>query len=93
MKFILALVCLVLYVSLTCARESCQGRPRLRQNCVDARDEGHFRQRSCRRNANANMWHYDRRSRTCKKMPFHGCGGNRNRFCSLAHCRRKCARG
>ncbi|KAH8379883.1 hypothetical protein KR009_007806 [Drosophila setifemur] len=92
MKFLLILACLVLYLALTEAQENCQGKPRLRQDCLRGKDEGNFNERSCRRNANANMWYYDERSRECHKMHYHGCGGNRNRFCSLNHCRSHCRR-
>ncbi|KAH8379085.1 hypothetical protein KR009_003032 [Drosophila setifemur] len=64
----------------------------LRQDCLRGKDEGNFNERSCRRNANANMWYYDERSRECHKMHYHGCGGNRNRFCSLNHCKSHCRR-
>ncbi|KAH8312903.1 hypothetical protein KR067_001513 [Drosophila pandora] len=92
MKFLLILSILVLYLAYTYAQENCQGKPRLRQNCIRGKNEGHFEQRSCRRNANANMWYFDERARECKKMRYHGCGGNRNRYCSLRHCRQRCPR-
>ncbi|KAH8259427.1 hypothetical protein KR026_004132 [Drosophila bipectinata] len=92
MKFILVLSILVLYLAYTYAQEDCQGKPRLRQNCIRGKDEGHFNQRACRRNANANMWYFDERANECKKMRYHGCAGNRNRYCSLRHCNSRCRR-
>ncbi|KAH8288840.1 hypothetical protein KR054_010674 [Drosophila jambulina] len=89
MKFILILACLVLYVSLTCAQDSCRGSPR-NQTCIGGRDEGHRNGRNCRRSAMPEMWYFNRRTRDCVKMRYHGCGGNRNRYCSIRSCRRSC---
>nr|XP_016997448.1 PI-actitoxin-Axm2b [Drosophila takahashii] len=89
MKLLLVLACVVLYVSLTIAQERCVGRPRLRQNCIGGRNEGRGGGQ-CRASAMNEMWYYNQRSRRCIKMRYLGCGGNRNRYCSLRHCQSSC---
>ncbi|XP_017860831.1 PREDICTED: chymotrypsin inhibitor SCI-I-like [Drosophila arizonae] len=94
MKFILLLACLCLYVAtLEAQRRTCKGIvPSRLRNCVGGKDEGRGNTRSCARNANGNMWWYDSRTRSCKKMAYKGCGGNRNRYCTRAACRSRCRR-
>ncbi|EDW31178.1 GL20811 [Drosophila persimilis] len=89
MKFILVLACLALYVAYTSAQDNCIGRPVL-QVCTGGKDEGNNRHWSCRPRFTQVMWYYNSRTRDCQTMRYLGCGGNNNRYCSLAHCRRKC---
>ncbi|XP_041565357.1 kunitz-type serine protease inhibitor LmKTT-1a [Drosophila elegans] len=89
MKLFLVLACIVLYVTISCAQERCVGRPN-NQNCIGGKHEGHGRVSSCRGNAMDEMWYYNQRSRKCLKMKYLGCGGNRNRYCSLRHCQSSC---
>ncbi|SPP84604.1 kunitz-type serine protease inhibitor homolog dendrotoxin I-like [Drosophila guanche] len=91
MKFILVLACLALYVALISAQNNCRGRP-ARQLCTGGRNEGHRRHRSCQASFMPEMWWYNARVRDCQKMRYLGCGGNNNRYCSLASCRRQCRR-
>ncbi|KAH8415272.1 hypothetical protein KR222_010100, partial [Zaprionus bogoriensis] len=94
MKFILLLACLALYVAATHGQRRCVGgiRPENSKVCTGGRNEGNRRGRTCGRNANNRMWYYDQRSRSCQRMRYLGCGGNRNRYCSLDECRRRCLR-
>ncbi|XP_033165220.1 PI-actitoxin-Axm2b [Drosophila mauritiana] len=89
MKLLLVLACVVLYVSLACGQNRCDGRPRGRQNCDGGKHEG-FGGRDCRRRAMDEMWYYNQRTGKCLKMKYLGCGGNQNRYCSLRHCQRSC---
>ncbi|KAL7732710.1 hypothetical protein ACLKA6_005859 [Drosophila palustris] len=93
MKFILILACLTLFVVLTQGQRSCRGRvPSNEQNCLGGRDRGSGRRRQCRRNANNEMWYYNQETQSCRRMSYRGCGGNKNRYCSLEACERKCRR-
>ncbi|XP_017073669.2 PI-actitoxin-Axm2b [Drosophila eugracilis] len=89
MKLLVVLAFVVLYASLTVAQERCVGRPRNRQNCLGGKHEGHGGG-ECRRSAMHEMWYWDQGSRKCLKMKYLGCGGNRNRYCSLRHCQSSC---
>ncbi|BFF90046.1 BPTI/Kunitz domain-containing protein-like [Drosophila madeirensis] len=91
MKFILVLACLALYVAHISAQDNCRGRP-VTQVCTGGRHEGHSRHRACRARFMPEMWWYNARARDCQKMRYLGCGGNNNRYCSLASCRRQCRR-
>ncbi|EDW52201.1 kappaPI-actitoxin-Avd3c [Drosophila sechellia] len=90
MKFLLILASLVLYVALTSA-QSCPGRPH-HQDCLNGKDEGVERARHCDRDPNPEMWYYNRNENRCIKMRYLGCEGNRNRYCTLNDCQRKCVR-
>ncbi|XP_034483139.1 male accessory gland serine protease inhibitor-like [Drosophila innubila] len=87
MKFILVLACLALYLAHIQA-EICKGRPN-RQDCNGGRHSGHS-PHGCRSNSNYNMWYWN--GRECLSMPYHGCGGNNNRYCTKSHCEDNCHR-
>ncbi|KAH8369641.1 hypothetical protein KR093_000402, partial [Drosophila rubida] len=92
MKVVLLLACLALFVVCSEAQR-CRGRVRRsEENCVGGRDTGTRRGNRCHRNSNNDMWYYSRRTRSCRKMSYRGCGGNKNRYCSLSACERKCVR-
>ncbi|KQS38498.1 PI-actitoxin-Axm2b [Drosophila erecta] len=88
MKLLLVLACVLLYVSLACAQVRCNGRPR-GQNCVGRKNEGRGGG-DCHRNAMDEMWYFNQRTGKCTKMKYLGCGGNKNRYCSLRHCQSSC---
>ncbi|XP_033232773.1 male accessory gland serine protease inhibitor-like [Drosophila pseudoobscura] len=91
MNLILVLACLALYVAHTSGQVNCRGRPAI-QACTGGRHEGHNRNRSCPARFMPVMWWYNPRVRDCQTMRYLGCGGNNNRYCSLADCRRRCIR-
>ncbi|KAH8390672.1 hypothetical protein KR215_009801, partial [Drosophila sulfurigaster] len=88
MKFLLFLVCLAIFL-VNSKATNCLGRAPER-NCVGGRDSGTRRANHCHRTANDHMWYYSNRTRSCRRMSYHGCGGNKNRYCSLASCEKKC---
>ncbi|EDV95983.1 GH15465 [Drosophila grimshawi] len=89
MKLILILACLALYVAQTQAQ--CPGAVRIAESiCINTRNDGDTRNFSCFRNANNNMWFYDRGSGVCRRMSYRGCGGNNNRYCTQGDCSRRC---
>nr|CAB55350.1 Kunitz inhibitor like protein 1 [Drosophila virilis] len=72
---------------------SCRGAVSAnRQACTGGKNEGNSNGRQCPANANREMWWYDSRSRSCKKMSYKGCGGNNNRYCTRKACETKCRR-
>ncbi|XP_060656732.1 uncharacterized protein LOC132791717 [Drosophila nasuta] len=90
MKLILLLACLALMLIHNEA-QFCRGRVRpSERNCVGGKDSGTRRANHCHRTANDHMWYYSNRTRSCRRMSYHGCGGNKNRYCSLASCEKKC---
>ncbi|KAM7343183.1 male accessory gland serine protease inhibitor-like [Cochliomyia hominivorax] len=76
---------LVALVSMTSAQ--CRGGARP-ANCAGGVNVG-IRRRGCIPSA---VWAYDGRSRQCRRIVYLGCGGNRNRWCSLDGCNRACRR-
>ncbi|XP_051861066.1 tissue factor pathway inhibitor 2 [Drosophila albomicans] len=92
MKLILLFACFALLVVYNEAQR-CRGRvARDERNCLGGRDSGTRRGDNCHRNSNDEMWYFSRRTRSCRRMSYRGCGGNKNRYCSLESCERKCVR-
>ncbi|KAI8115928.1 U-actitoxin-Avd3s [Lucilia cuprina] len=79
----LLLVALVAYTS----AQGCPGSPR-NPSCVGPRNEG---RRGWRCQARM-MWWYNASIRQCQIMPYWGCWGNNNRWCTRAICEQRCRR-
>ncbi|EDW68798.1 chymotrypsin inhibitor SCI-I [Drosophila virilis] len=94
MKFFLILAGLAFYVAHTGIQAMvCRGGVADSQPvCIGGKSEGHANETVCYGNANIYMWWYDTRSRSCKRLSYNGCGGNKNRFCTKSLCKSKCRR-
>ncbi|KAM7343760.1 PI-actitoxin-Afv2a-like [Cochliomyia hominivorax] len=91
MKFTILLTIVVVF--LVASTQAQRTRPRCPQrarpsSCVGPRDVG----TACGTNPPRRMWYYNQATRTCIGMDYLGCGGNANRYCSLASCQRRCRR-
>nr|NP_001189116.1 uncharacterized protein Dmel_CG42716 [Drosophila melanogaster]ADV37552.1 uncharacterized protein Dmel_CG42716 [Drosophila melanogaster] len=72
---------------LRCRARMNSGGPR---SCSGSRNIGTAFGLGCAMNFMPLVWYYNDKSRRCETMPYLGCGGNSNRFCSLQDCRFTC---
>ncbi|XP_037949134.1 chymotrypsin inhibitor SCI-I-like [Teleopsis dalmanni] len=73
--------------SFTNTQKYCGGEL-LRPACTGAKDSGHGGL-ICFLNANKKMWYWNGRTNKCEEMSYKGCGGNKNRYCTLKTCEKK----
>ncbi|XP_036321524.1 PI-actitoxin-Afv2b-like [Rhagoletis pomonella] len=81
--YLLALTLAFLFFEQTLAQ--CPNAPRIR-SCRAAVDSGSGGP-GCIPGV---RWYYNRQSRSCISFRYIGCGGNANRYCSLAACQKRC---
>ncbi|XP_060659503.1 amblin-like [Drosophila nasuta] len=90
MKVVGILIFLALYVShIESEKKDCRGAA-FGQVCEGLKNRGVAGWPVCRKNSNNEMWYFDTKTKTCKKLAYRGCGGNRNRFCSRSACIKQC---
>ncbi|KRK05244.1 uncharacterized protein Dyak_GE28236 [Drosophila yakuba] len=106
MNFLLVLVCFTLNVALANSQLLCRARISesntflviLRSGkpfsgnptCFGPRNIGTPLGFACALRFMPLVWYFNGESRRCEPMPYLGCGGSNNRFCSLQDCRINC---
>ncbi|KQS44158.1 uncharacterized protein Dere_GG26782 [Drosophila erecta] len=89
MNFIVFLACFTLSVAFANCQFLCRARIS-NPTCFGPRNVGTALGFACALNFTPRIWYFNGESRRCETMPYLGCGGNSNRFCSLQDCRLNC---
>ncbi|KMY99898.1 uncharacterized protein Dsimw501_GD27715 [Drosophila simulans] len=90
MNFLLILAFFTLNVAIANSQLRCHARLPGPPSCSGSRNIGTALGLRCALNFMPLVWYYNDKSRRCETMPYLGCGGNSNRFCSLRDCRSNC---
>lgn len=72
-------------VFLTESRIICRGKV-ADPDCSDKYDPGNSFYKNCTKYTNLHMWWFNDMNLTCRQFKYEGCGGSKNRFCSLGEC-------
>ncbi|XP_036322603.1 male accessory gland serine protease inhibitor-like [Rhagoletis pomonella] len=86
MKFFVCLLALTIILYLGQTQAQCPNAPQ-HYSCSGAAHSGSIADH-CRGGV---RWWYNSGSGTCASFYYNGCGGNNNRYCSLAACQQRCA--